>query len=146
MARFTVDIETELPAEEAWRRLLDLRAHTAVIPLTTLSGDVLTAEDLVPGSRFVARTGLGPLGFDDRMVVDQIIPPEPDSAGSARIRKEGNVVRGHIDLAVVPTGRGSRVEWEQVIRVRPVPAALDPVVGRVARLAYATTIRRLLRG
>ncbi|GAB3887484.1 SRPBCC family protein [Terrabacter terrigena] len=146
MARFTVEFETELPAAEAWRRLLDLRAHTAVIPLTTLSGAVLTADGLVPGSRFVARTGVGPVGFDDRMVVDQIIPPHSGGAGSARIRKEGNVVRGEIDLTVAPAGQGSRVHWEQVIRVRPVPAVLDPVVARVARLAYATTIRRLLRG
>ena len=146
MARFTVVVETELPADEAWRRLLDLRAHTRAIPLTTLSGEVLTADGLRAGSRFVARTAVGPVGFDDRMVVDQINPPHPDTAGAARIRKEGNVVRGQIDLAVVPTGRGSRVEWEQVIRVRPVPAVLDPVVALVARLAYGTTIRRLLRG
>ncbi|NUO90702.1 MAG: hypothetical protein HOQ18_07745 [Dermatophilaceae bacterium] len=146
MARFTVVVETGLPADEAWRRLLDLRAHTAVIPLTTLRGEVLTADGLRAGSRFVARTAVGPLGFDDRMVVDQIAPPQPGGGGSARIRKEGNVVRGRIDLAVTPTAGGSRVEWEQVIRVRPVPAVLDPVVALVARLAYATTIRRLLRG
>jgi hypothetical protein len=146
MARFTVDVETELAAPEAWRRLLDLRAHTRAIPLTTLRGDVLTADDLTAGSRFVARTAVGPVGFDDRMVVDEITPPLDGAGGSARIRKEGNVVRGRIDLAVVPTAAGSRVEWDQVIRVRPVPALLDPVVALVARLAYATTIRRLLRG
>lgn len=146
MARFTVVVETGLPADEAWRRLLDLRAHTAVIPLTTLRGEVLTADSLQAGSRFVARTAVGPLGFDDHMVVDQIARPEPGGGGSARIRKEGNVVRGQIDLAVTPTAGGSRVEWEQVIRVRPVSAVLDPVVALVARLAYRTTIRRLLRG
>jgi len=144
MARFTVTVVSDLPPTEAWRRLLDLRAHTRAIPLTTLRGDVLTADELVPGSRFVARTAVGPVGVDDRMVVDEITPPHTGAAGSARIRKEGNVVRGHIDLAVVPTPAGSRVEWDQVIRVRPMPALLDPVVALVARLAYATTIRRLL--
>ncbi|MGO4597191.1 SRPBCC family protein [Terrabacter sp. 2RAF25] len=146
MARFTVTVETELPAEEAWRRLFDLRAHTRAIPLTTLRGEVLTADGLRAGSRFVARTAVGPVGFDDRMVVDEIVPPQSGGAGSTRIRKEGNVVRGQIDVVVAPTAGGSRVEWEQVIRVRPLPALLDPVVALVARLAYATTIRRLLRG
>ncbi|MFM6851598.1 MAG: SRPBCC family protein [Terrabacter sp.] len=146
MARFSVVVETGLPADEAWRRLLDLRAHTRAIPLTTLRGEVLTADGLQAGSRFVARTAIGPLGFDDRMVVDQIAAPVDGSAGSARIRKEGNVVRGQIDVAVLPTPAGSRVQWEQAIRVRPVPALLDPVVALVARLAYGTTIRRLLRG
>lgn len=144
MARFTVTVVSDLPPTEAWRRLLDLRAHTRAIPLTTLRGDVLTANELVPGSRFVARTAVGPFGVDDRMVVDEITPPQRGAAGSARIRKEGNAIRGHVDLAVVPTPAGSRVEWDQVIRVRPVPALLDPVVALVARLAYGSTIRRLL--
>lgn len=146
MARFIVEVETELSAEEAWRRLFDLRAHTRAIPLTTLRGEVLTADGLRAGSRFVARTAVGPVGFDDRMVVDEITPPQSGGGGSARIRKEGKVVRGQIDVSVTPTAAGSRVEWEQVIRVWPLPGVLDPVVAFVARLAYATTIRRLLRG
>lgn len=144
MADFEVHLDPPLPAPEAWRRILDLRAHTAVIPLTTVTGDAMTAGELVDGSRFTARTGLGPMGFDDVMVVEAIVPPTSTSAGHARIRKEGNVVRGVIDLRVTPTAVGSAVVWAQRIGVRAVPSILDPVVSRAARAAYASTLRRLL--
>jgi len=144
MADFEVRLDPPLSAPEAWKRVLDLRAHTAVIPLTTVTGDAMVASELVGGSRFVARTGLGPVGFDDVMVVDSIAAPTVSSAGRARIRKEGKVVRGLIDLVVTPTDRGSSVRWTQHIRVRGVPAILDPVVSRIARAAYGSTLRRLL--
>lgn len=144
MATFTIRLDPPLPAPEAWRRILDLHGHTAVIPLTTVTGAAMTAGALVEGSRFVARTGVGPVGFDDVMVVDEITQPSADRAGRARIRKEGKVVRGSIDLAVTPQASGSRVEWSQQIGVRGVPRVLDPVVALVARLAYGTALERLL--
>ncbi|CCI51619.1 MAG: hypothetical protein LCH77_15395 [Actinobacteria bacterium] len=144
MADFEVHLDSPLPAPEAWRRILDLTAHTAVIPLTTVTGQAMTAAELVAGSRFVARTGVGPVGFDDVMVVDAIEAPTEASAGSARIHKEGTVVRGRIDLLVTPTATGSTVAWSQRIGVRGVPALLDPVVAKVAGAAYGSTLRKLL--
>ncbi len=129
MADFEVHLDPPLPAPEAWSRILDLRAHTAVIPLTTVTGDAMVANELVDGSRFVARTGLGPVGFDDVMVVEAIVPPTPTSAGRARIRKEGKVVRGVIDLTVTPTAAGSAVVWSQ--QHRGAGGACDPRPGRV---------------
>lgn len=144
MATFEVLIDSSLPAPEAWRRLLDLRAHGAAIPLTTVSGDVLDAGRLIEGSRFVARTGVGPLAVDDAMVVESIVPPTVNSAGTVRIRKRGNVVRGRIELRVAPAATGCTVTWWQRIGVRGVPGLLDPVVSRVARAAYGKALRRLL--
>ena len=146
MATFEVLIASSLPAPEAWRRLLDLRAHSAVIPLTTVSGDVLEAGRLVDGSRFVARTGVGPLAVDDVMVVESIVPPTAHAAGTVRIRKRGKVVRGRIELRVAPAATGCTVDWGQRIRVRGVPGLLDPLVSRVARAAYGKALRRLLAG
>jgi hypothetical protein len=144
MASFTVHLDSTLPAPEAWRRVLDLDAHTAVIPLTTVTGEAMSAEELVPGSRFVARTAVGPVGFDDVMLVESITQPDADQAGTAWIQKEGSVVRGSIDLRITPAGAGSTVEWSQQIGVLGVPRFLDPVVARVAKAAYGSTLRRLL--
>ncbi len=146
MAAFDVHLAPDLPAAEAWRRVLDLDAHTAVIPLTTVRGDAMAATDLVPGSRFTARTAVGPVGFDDVMVVDEIAQPTDGSGGRALIRKEGRVIRGDIELQVAPRGAGSStLDWTQRISVRGVPRALDPVVALVARAAYGKTIRQLLQ-
>lgn len=144
MATFEVHIDSDLPAPEAWRRLLDLHAHSAVIPLTTLSGDVLEADRLVDGSRFVARTGIGPVAFDDAMVIEAIVPPTVHAAGSVRIRKRGKVVRGRIELRVAPTATGCAVDWFQRIGVLGAPGQLDRLVSRVARAAYGRALRQLL--
>ncbi|GAA2159804.1 carbon monoxide dehydrogenase subunit G [Humibacillus xanthopallidus] len=145
MAAFDVHLETDLPPAEAWRRVLDLRAHSEVIPLTTVTGDQFEAASLVPGSRFVARTALGPLGFDDIMVVDSIEQPAQGSGAQARIHKEGKLIRGTIDFRVTPTTSGSTVDWVQQISVRGVPRVADPVVARVARTAYGKALVELLR-
>ena len=103
------------------------------------------AAELVPGSRFVARTGVGPLAFDDPMVVDELSPPTVDEPGLARIRKEGNVVRGWIELTVTPRDHGgSIVEWVQQISVWGVPGVAGPVTAAVARAAYGQALQRLL--
>ncbi|TQM65102.1 carbon monoxide dehydrogenase subunit G [Humibacillus xanthopallidus] len=145
MAAFDVHLETDLPPAEAWRRVLDLRAHSEVIPLTTVTGDHLEAAALAPGSRFVARTALGPIGFDDVMVIDSIEQPVDGSGARARIHKEGKLIGGTIDFRVTPTTSGSTVDWVQQISVRGVPRAADPVVARVARTAYGKALRDLLR-
>ena len=145
MARFEVTIVSTLPAAEAWRRILDLRAHSEVIPLTTVTGDALDAATLAPGARFVARTGVGPLGFDDVMVIESYTPPTGHDAGAAQIRKEGRAVTGHITLRVAPTADGCVVTWKQRIGVLGVPAFADAVVALVARSAYRRTLLELLR-
>ena len=145
MAAFHVHLETDLPAAEAWRRVLDLRAHSDVIPLTTVTGAQLEAASLAPGSRFVARTAVGRVGFDDIMVVDAIEQPRDGSGARARIHKEGKLIGGEIDFRVIPAGSGSTVDWVQQIRVRGVPGWAGPVVARVARTAYGKALAELLR-
>ena len=146
MAAFDVHLDTDLPAAEAWRRVLDLHAHSEAIPLTTVTGEQMEASALVPGSRFVGRTALGPVGFDDIMVVDSIEQPTDGSGGRARIHKEGKLIRGSIDFRVTPTtSSGSTVDWVQQISVRWVPRVADPVVARVARTAYRKALVELLR-
>ncbi len=145
MARFELTIVSPLTAPEAWRRILDLRAHSEVTPLTTVSGPALDTSELTPGARFVAHTGLGPLGFDDLMVFDAYTPPTEHDLGVARIRKEGRAVTGHITLRVAPTHDGCVVTWKQRIGVRGIPSTLDAVVARVAAAAYRRTLEELLR-
>lgn len=144
MSQFCVVLESDLAAADAWRRVLDLRMHSRVIPLTTVRGSALSADSLTAGSQFVARTAVGPVGFDDAMTVDEITAPRDSSPGVARIRKEGKVIRGSIVLRVSPVAAGSRVEWRQEITVWRIPTLLEPLVARVAEQAYAAALRRLL--
>lgn len=144
MATFRVLVPSSLPGSEAWRRVLDLRLHDRLIPLTRITSGMVSADELGPGSSFVARTGLGPMGFDDRMVVDEVTPPVDREPGLARIRKEGRVVRGSIELRVTPLAAGSVVDWRQEIEVWGVPRALGWFTARVGRAAYGMALRRFL--
>lgn len=145
MALFTIRIETPLPAPVAWKRILDVHRHGEVVPLTSVRGDALYAAQLVAGSRFVARTGVGPLAVDDRMVVDEITPPVDGAPGIARIRKEGKIIRGWIELTVTPSVHGgSVVEWVQQISVWGVPDVAGAVTAAVARAAYGQALKSLL--
>lgn len=144
MARFTLRVPADVDAEQAWRRLWDLDAHSAVIPLTRLTGDGTGGRPLTAGGRFVARTGLGPLAVDDVMEARVFEAPVAGRAGHAEIAKTGRVVQGRIFAEVLPTPTGSKVLWQQEIRLRPVPAVADSIVALVAKAAYGRVVRRLL--
>lgn len=142
MARFTVRLETSLPAPVAWERVLDVARHADIVPFTTIEP---YAVQLVPGARFVARTAWGPVGVDDVMVVDEVTPPTESMPGQARIRKEGKVIRGWVEVTAVPHAEGgSTLQWVQEIAVRGVPRALGPVVALCGRAAYRWALRRML--
>jgi Polyketide cyclase / dehydrase and lipid transport. len=144
MAHFEVQIDTRRSPGDAWDRVLDLRLHDLLIPFTRITSGKVPAAELGSGSAFVARTGLGPLGFDDPMVVEELVRPSGGSAGLARIRKHGKVIRGSIELRITPQPGGSRVKWNQEITVWGVPRALGWMTARVSRAAYGMALRRLL--
>ncbi|MDO5500225.1 MAG: hypothetical protein Q4F67_11170 [Propionibacteriaceae bacterium] len=138
MGTFEVVCTPALPAGEAFARVLDLDAHTALIPLTVVRGDVTAG--------FTARTGVGPVRVDDSMVVEEHAPPVATGPGVWRIRKTGRWIGGTIDLTVAPAGDGASIVcWHQHITVRGLSRVADPIVTAVARRAYRLVLRRLLR-
>ncbi|MCC2593755.1 hypothetical protein LKO27_10095 [Tessaracoccus sp. OS52] len=145
LAHFTVELETDCPPSTAIRRVLDLRRHSRVIPFTTVTPSV-PADSLSPGTRFVARTSLGPVGFDDAMRVDTISLGDGLPTASARISKESRAIRGSIRLLVSPTAAGSLVRWDQDVSLPWLPGFLQRPAASVLRLGYRQVLSRLLRG
>ncbi|MEU2158783.1 SRPBCC family protein [Streptomyces sp. NPDC019396] len=142
MAVFRVVRTTPLPAAETWRRLTDWPAHAAHVPLTRIS--VLTPAPTGAGTRFVARTGLGPCAFDDIMEVVHWQPPAPGLPGRCRLEKRGRVVLGWAEIVVREAPGGSRVTWEEELRPRGVPRALDAAVALAARRVFGRVVDGLL--
>ncbi len=145
MADFVIRARSPLPASACFERLVDWDAHSAAIPLTRLQHE----GDARLGQLFVARTGIGRLGFDDPMVVELLRPPAGDQpgdlAGSVVVAKQGRVIGGRVRWTVTPTEDGSEVEWTQHLVVDWLPRWVDPVVGALGRIAYGTGLRRILR-
>lgn len=144
MAEFAIVQDVAAPASAVFDRLVDWDAHSATIPLTRLEHDGAA----VLGQRFVARTGVGRIGFDDPMVVRLLRRPAGDRpgdlAGVVEVEKTGRVVAGRVRWTVTPTATGARVEWVQHLTVGWLPRLLDPVVGVVGRAAYGAGLKGLL--
>jgi hypothetical protein len=60
------------------------------------------------GARVVARTGIGPVGFTDTMVITEWEPPR-----RCVVRHTGRAIRGAGVFEVVPAGAGSEFRWTE---------------------------------
>jgi hypothetical protein len=141
---FSLERTAPLPPAEAWRRLTTWHRHGAAVPLTRVT--VTPAAPTGPGTLVVARTGLGPLAFEDPMEVTVWCPPLDDVPGHCRLEKRGRLVRGwaEIDVRPGPGGR-SRVIWREELDVRLLPSAFDGVLAGAGRYVFGRAVNRLLR-
>ncbi|EFL38232.1 hypothetical protein [Streptomyces griseoflavus] len=144
MALFQLRRTAPLPLDEAWRRLTTWPRHGAVVPMTRVR--VTTPPPTGEGTVFVARTGLGPLAFDDPMEVTVWRPPADGSPGFCRLEKRGRFVTGWAEIEVRP-GPGGRthVVWREDIRVRFLPPFGDAALSRAGRLVFGSAVNQLLR-
>lgn len=131
MGAFEVVREVSLPPEETFARLTDWERHGDVVPLTTVRST---------DAGFVARTAVGPFGFDDVMDVVEWDPPR-----SCRIEKRGRVVQGWAEVSVTPTSRGSRVVWREVAHTIGVPRFAARLEEAAGRRLFGRVVDRLLR-
>jgi hypothetical protein len=146
MARFTVVVPSPAGVEETWRRITDWPAHGRWIPLTRVS--VVSAFPRGPGARFVGRTGIGPLAFDDPMEVVEWREPEPGVPGRCRVVKQGRVVLGGASFEVAEGGAGtSAVTWTEEASLAPVRLTrlIDPLVAVLGRVAFTRALRSMVR-
>lgn len=145
MARFMIQASSRLPASACFAQLVNWDAHSAAIPLTHLIHD---GEPRL-GQRFVARTAVGRLVFDDPMVVEVLQPPVGDAPGDApgvvEVAKQGRVIGGRVRWTVTPTATGARIQWRQDLTIGWLPRWLDPLVGLIGRAAYSAGLRAILR-
>ncbi|MEU6097268.1 SRPBCC family protein [Streptomyces sp. NPDC047079] len=138
MVLFRLERLVPLPAEQAWRRLTDWPRHATAVPLTRVT--VLTPPPTAVGTVFVARSGVGPLAFDDTMEVTVWRPP-----AFCRLEKRGGVVTGWAEIEVHPCGeRRSRAVWREDLSVRPLPPLFDQPLGWTARRMFGRVVDGLL--
>jgi carbon monoxide dehydrogenase subunit G len=130
VALFEIVREVRLPPEESWKRLTDWEQHGRHVPLTRI---IRTDEG------FIARTGFGPVGFNDPMEI--VAWREPSFC---RLEKRGRRVTGWAEVSVEPQGSGSRVTWREDIHVRGLPSALDPLTRAVSTRVFSRVIDGLL--
>lgn len=150
MASFTVTLDVRAPAGAVWAALVDWPRHGDWAPLTTVR--VTTARPDGVGASFVARSGIGPLGFDDPMTVVRWQPPAGDAPGDARgrcdIDKRGRAIRGVAWFEVHPRPGGhSHVVWFEDVTVRPdrLTRLVPGLVSAAGRIGFRRALRAMAR-
>jgi hypothetical protein len=142
---FLLERTVPLPLPEAWRRLTHWPRHAEAVPLTRVT--VTTPGPTREGTVVVARSGIGPLSFDDPMVITVWQPPGDDTPGRCRMEKRGRVVTGWAEIEVRPgPGGRARVLWREELGVRWLPGVFDGVLRGAARYTFGRAVNRLLRG
>lgn len=136
--RISIDIPTQLSVERAWRTLTDWQAHGQWIPLTKM---IILKQGAQPGlgDKFIGRTGIGPLAFDDVMTVTQF--QAPGQRGFCEVTKSGRLVKGSASFEVAATPSGTVVTWVEDI---PLPALADRLFGWALKVVGAAVFRSAL--
>ena len=144
MGTFTVRREVAAPVAEVWASLVHWPNHGRWVPLTRVV--TTSASPAGVGASFVGRTGLGPLAFDDTMVVTAWQPPAGGHPGRCAIRKTGRVVLGDAMFTVTELGHDRCVvAWSESVEiagVRRLPLA-SRANDRVGRWAFALVLARM---
>jgi carbon monoxide dehydrogenase subunit G len=107
----TARIRVPVPPDRAWRAVVDWPGQGRWMLATRVRG----GHGL--GAQVVARTGFGPVGFTDTMVITQWEPPH-----RCVVRHTGRVIRGAGVFEVVPAGAGSEFRWTEQLEL-PLAAA-----------------------
>jgi Polyketide cyclase / dehydrase and lipid transport len=110
-ALLRADATVSVPAERLWERLVDWPSQGEWIPLTRVR--TVAGSGRRVGGRIEAHTGVGPIGFDDPMVITRWEPPF-----SCEVLHTGRVVRGEagFDVVAIDPSR-SRVEWWESLEI-----------------------------
>jgi len=146
---FTARCLVEADAAAVFAVLTDWPRQTAWVPATVV--ERLPGPVAAPGERFVGRSGVGPLGFDDPMTVVRRRAPAGGRPGVVDIVKTGDLLGGTVSIGVRDVGGGrTQVEWTERIRVRPawlsaLAALAGPVPGWLGAAAFTAVLRTAAR-
>lgn len=133
MTSVMASVRTPVSPLQAWAGLTDWARQGQWMPLTRV--DVVSGDGAL-GTVLAARTGIGPLGFLDKMVIDIWDPPR-----RCEVRHLGKVVRGRGIFTVEPADRGGAlVTW--IEEVEGLPARLT---ARLTQPLLALALRRFAR-
>lgn len=137
-AELVVRARIDAHPDQVWRLLVDWERQCEWIPLTRTR--LVDGPVLAVGTRIAAHTGLGRVGFVDRMTLTAV-----DAPRRYEVLHTGRVVQGVGAFVVEPDGSGTRSSWWERADVPggPLAPALWWVGGPLTRLVFRAALRRL---
>lgn len=140
--RVEASVQVAIDPARAFAAVVDLPSQEKWIILTRLYA--VAGESAVPhvGSRLVAFSGVGSIGFLDTMTVSEYDPPHRWVTD-----KDGDLLRGTGIMQVEPLATGCRVTWANELELPfGVLGQVGWLVARpMARILLQASLRRLAR-
>ena len=144
-AELAISIGIHAPADEVWSLVTDWKRQAEWMPQTHVRASGAAPPGI--GQSVTARTALGPVGFDDTMVVTAWDPPR-----RCEVLHTGALVKGVGAFLVEPAPPDGGMQssscvftwWERVqVPGGPFAPVLWRVAGPVTRLMFGWAVRRL---
>jgi len=121
MGELQAEISTDVSPDRLWHVATDWPNQGQWIPFTRAYA--VGSGPTGAGSRVAAWTGIGPVGFLDKMIIEVWEPPR-----RLELRHVGKIVRGSAGFVIEALDhRGSRIVWWERI---------DMPLGRLGTLAW----------
>jgi carbon monoxide dehydrogenase subunit G len=134
------DVRIAAPREQVWQLVTDWERQGEWIPLTRVWRTGGTPGAV--GETLTARTGVGPLAFDDTMTLLEVEAP-----ARCLVEHTGRVVRGLGEFRLSESADSTHLVWVEQVDVPG--GRFAPLLWRVASplvsLAFGFTLRRLAR-
>jgi carbon monoxide dehydrogenase subunit G len=128
----TAQVPVRAAPDQVWQLAMDWSRQGEWIPATRVRGGTGV------GAEVVGWTGIGPVGFNDTMVITEWEPPR-----RCVVRHTGKVVRGTGIFEVVPRGEFSEFRWTERLDLPVTAAAIGRwTVAPLTRAALAHALRR----
>jgi len=140
--KITLQVPTRLTVAAAWSTLTNWSAHGQWIPLTKM---IILKQDAQPGlgDKFIGRTGIGRLAFDDVMTVTRFDPPGTN--GFCEVTKSGRLIKGSASFKITPTDEGALVTWvEDIPLPTPLEKTLGGILNMVGRAVFTSALKKAL--
>src|SRR5215471_3317534 len=131
--RIAAQVTVAAEPAATWRAAVDWPRQRGWIWATRVSGGHGT------GAEVTGRTGIGPIGFTDPMVITEWDPPR-----RCVLRHTGALVRGTGIFEVAPRGPRSEFRWIEDVQL-PVPPTVGKLAGRVIAPIAGWGLRSCLR-
>lgn len=139
IAHLSVSVPVSAPVQEVWDATTDWERQSAWMLGTRVRGTVHGGQGV--GGGIEARTGVGPIGFLDTMVITAWEPPH-----RCLVEHTGRLLKGSGAFEVADTGSGvSTLTWTEDIELPlGVLGRLGwPLVRPIVRLGIAHSLNKL---
>jgi hypothetical protein len=137
MSELVAAVEVDATQQQVWDAVVDWERQSEWIPLTRVRRVAQAGAGV--GGGIEGWTGIGPIGFLDRMTITAWQPP-----ARCEIRHIGPLVRGSAAFEVIPMPGGrARLTWSE--RIEPPLGPAGAVGWRLAMPVARWGLQRALR-